>query len=168
MGYNLDFADVINVRNELLPAGEREANLACDLNDFAWMDAIDGSNGAVFFAAGVFYYFKTEDVRRLFSAMAGRFPGAVLTFDSCNERGAKLMRKTWLKEAGITDVSAFFSLENEKELESWNSRFASVTARSYMRGYRDIYKDVELFHKLMIRFCDSLVRMKIIKITFGV
>ena len=92
----------------------------------------------------------------------------MLTFDSCNERGAKLMRKTWLKEAGITDVSAFFSLENEKELESWNSRFASVTARSYMRGYRDIYKDVELFHKLMIRFCDSLVRMKIIKITFGV
>ncbi len=37
-----------------------------------------------------------------------------------------------------------------------------------MRGYRDIYKDVGLFHKLMIRFCDGLVRMKIIKITFGV
>ena len=132
------------------------------------MDAIDTSNGAVFFAAGVFYYFKTEDVRRLFSAMAECFPGAVLTFDSCNERGAKLMRKTWLKEAGITDVSAFFSLENEKELTAWSDRFASVTAKSYMRGYRDIYKDVGLFHKLMIRFCDSLVRMKIIKITFGV
>jgi len=167
-GYNLDFADVIRVRNELLPAGERETNLACDLNDLTWMAAIDGSNGAVFFAAGVFYYFKTEDVRRLFSAMAERFPGAVLTFDSCNERGAKLMRKTWLKEAGITDVSAFFSLENEKELEAWSSRFASVSAKSYMRGYRDIYKNVGLFHKLMIRFCDSLVRMKIIKITFGV
>ena len=167
-GYNLDFADVIRVRNELLPAGERETNLACDLNDLTWMAAIDGSNGAVFFAAGVFYYFKTEDVRRLFSAMAERFPGAVLTFDSCNEHGAKLMRKTWLKEAGITDVSAFFSLENEKELEAWSSRFASVSAKSYMRGYRDIYKNVGLFHKLMIRFCDSLVRMKIIKITFGV
>ncbi len=37
-----------------------------------------------------------------------------------------------------------------------------------MRGYRDIYKDVGLFHKLMIPFCDGLVRMKIIKITFGV
>ena len=167
-GYNLDFADVIRVRSYLLPAGERETNLACDLNDLTWMAAIDGSNGAVFFAAGVFYYFKTEDVRRLFSAMAERFPGAVLTFDSCNERGAKLMRKTWLKEAGITDVSAFFSLENEKELEAWSSRFASVSAKSYMRGYRDIYKNVGLFHKLMIRFCDSLVRMKIIKITFGV
>ena len=35
-----------------------------------------------------------------------------------------------------------------------------------MRGYRDIYKDVGLFHKLMIRFCDSLVMMKIVKIVF--
>ena len=165
-GYNLDFADVIAVRSELLPAGERETNLACDLNDFSWMDEIDGSLGAVFFAAGVFYYFKTEEIKALFAAMAERFPGAVLAFDSCNERGAKLMRRTWLKEAGITDVSAFFSLEDEKELEAWSGRFASVTAKSYMRGYRDIYKDVGLFHKLMIRFCDSLVKMKIVKIVF--
>ena len=165
-GYNLDFADVIAVRDELLPAGERETNLACDLNDHAWMEKIDAENGAVFFAAGVFYYFKTEDVKALFAAMAERFPGAALAFDSCNERGAKLMRKTWLKEAGITDVSAFFSLEDEKELRAWSERFASVTAKSYMRGYRDIYQNVGLFHRLMIRFCDSLVNMKIVKIVF--
>ena len=165
-GYNLDFPDVIAVRNDLLPAGEREENIPCDLNDFAWMDEIDASDGAVFFAAGVFYYFKTEDVKKLFAAMAERFPGAVLVFDSCNERGARLMRKTWLKEAGITDVSAFFSLEDEQELEGWSGRFAFVGAKSYMRGYRDIYRDVGLFHRLMIRFCDSLVSMKIVKIKF--
>ncbi len=166
-GYNIDLPDVIRVRDELLPAGERELNLACDLNDQGWMDRIDATDGAVFFAAGVFYYFRTEDVKKLFSAMAERFPGGVLTFDSCNERGAKLMRKTWLREAGITDVSAFFSLEDEAELRGWSDRFSSVTAKSYMRGYRDIYKDVGAFHKLMIRFCDTLVRMKIIKIAFG-
>ncbi len=166
-GYNIDFPDVIEVRNELLPVGERELNLACDLNDPSWMDEIDASEGAVFFAAGVFYYFKTEDVKKLFCIMAERFPGAVLVFDSCNKRGADLMRKTWLKEAGISDVSAFFSLEDEKEISGWSDRFNSVTAKSYMRGYRDIYGSVGLFHKLMIRFCDSLVRMKIVKIVFG-
>ncbi len=166
-GYNIDLPDVIRVRNDLLPAGARETNLACDLNDTAWMDRIDASGGAVFFAAGVFYYFRTEDVRKLFCAMAERFPGGVLAFDSCNERGARLMRKTWLKEAGITDVQAFFSLEDEAELEKWSGHFASVTARSYMRGYRDIYRNVGAFHRLMIRFCDGLVRMKIVKIAFG-
>ncbi len=166
-GYNIDLPDVIKVRNELLPAGEREENLACDLNDFAWMKRIDAADGAVFFAAGVFYYFKTEEVRRLFTAMAERFPGAVLAFDSCNERGAKLMRRTWLKEAGITDVSAYFSLEDEAELRGWSGHFTSVSAKSYMRGYRDIYSDLGLFHKLMVCFCDRLVKMKIVKIEFG-
>ena len=166
-GYNLDMPDVIRIRDELLPAGEREENIACDLNDHTWMDRIDASNGAVFFAAGVFCYFKTEAVIQLFIAMAKRFPGAVLAFDSCNERGAKMMRKTWLKEAGITDVSAFFSLEDENELKDWSRLFTSVTAKSYMRGYRDIYHDVGFFHKLMIRFCDGLVKMKIVKIGFG-
>ena len=165
-GYNIDLPDVIKVRNDLLPAGDREANLACDLNDFAWMDKIDAGGGAVFFAAGVFYYFRTADVKKLFHAMAEHFPGGVLVFDSCNERGAKLMRKTWLKEAGITDVDAFFSLEHEAELNAWSDRFASVTAKSYMRGYRDIYSKVGLFHKLMIRFCDGPVRMKIVRIAF--
>jgi O-methyltransferase involved in polyketide biosynthesis len=166
-GYNIDLPDVIDIRNELLPAVEREQNLSCDLNDYSWMDRIDASCGAAFFAAGVFYYFKTEEVRKLFAAMAARFPGAVLIFDSCNERGAKLMRKTWLKEAEITDVSAFFSLEDEAELRGWSDHFSSVTAKSYMRGYRDIYHEVSLFHKLMIRFCDALVKMKIVKISFG-
>ena len=165
-GYNIDFPDVIEVRNQLLPAIDRETNLACDLNDYSWMEKIDASDGAVFFAAGVFYYFKTEAVRRLFDAMARRFTGGALAFDACNARGAKLMRKTWLKEAGITDVDAFFSLEDEGELRGWSDRFAAVTAKSYMRGYRDIYRDVSLFHRLMIRFCDSLVNMKIVKIMF--
>ena len=33
--------------------------------------------------------------------------------------------------------------------------------------YIGIYKNVGLFHRLMIRFCDSLVRMKIVKSAFG-
>ena len=166
-GYNIDFPDVIKIRNKLLPAKEREVNIACDLNDHSWMDRIDASEGAVFVAAGVFYYFRTEAVRALFDAMAARFPGGVLAFDSCNRRGAKMMTKTWIKEAGIRDVSAFFSLEDERELRDWSRHFASVTAKSYMRGYRDIYDKVGLLHKLMIRFCDSLVKMKIVRIEFG-
>ena len=74
-GYNIDLPDVIKVRNDLLPAGEREMNLACDLNDFSWMDQIDAADGAVFFAAGVFYYFRTAEVKTLFRAMAEHFPG---------------------------------------------------------------------------------------------
>lgn len=165
-GYNIDLPDVIRVRDALLPAGEREQNLAFDLKDAAWMDAVDAADGAFLFAAGVFYYFRVEDLKLLFSRLSQRFPGGVLAFDACNARGANLMRKTWLKEAGITDVSAYFSLEDERELTGWSDRFAAVGARSYMRGYRDIYHNVGPLFRLMIRFCDSVVKMKIIRIRF--
>ena len=165
-GYNLDMPDVIAVRNEVIPAGDREKNLGFDLNDDAWMAEIDASEGAVFYATGVFYYFKTEDVKALFQKMGKHFPGAVLAFDACNRRGAKLMTKTWLKEAGIANVDAYFSLEDAAELKAWSDDFSSVTSKSYMRGYRDIYHEVGPFHKLMIRFCDSLVKMVIVRIAY--
>ncbi len=165
-GYNLDMPDVIEVRNELLPPGEREQNIPCDLNDFSWMDAIDASNGAVFIAAGVLYYFKTEQIKALIRAMAARFPGAVLAFDSCNARGAKLMMKTFIKSAGITDVGAYFSLEDPDTVKTWSGDIASVTHRSYMRGYRDIINDVRPFYRMLIRLSDSLVNMRIVKVSF--
>ncbi|MBQ9328894.1 MAG: class I SAM-dependent methyltransferase [Solobacterium sp.] len=167
-GYNIDMPDVISIREELLPSSGREVNLGCDLNDLSWMDQVDGSNGVVFFASGVFYYFRTEQVRNLFSAMAERFPGGVLVFDCCNERGAKMMRKTWLKEAGITDVEAYFSLKDKQELKNWSDRFESVTSRSYMCGYRDVRNEVTALYRLLIWFCDHIVNMNIYRIAFRV
>ena len=131
------------------------------------MERIDADHGAVFFASGVFYYFETEAVKALFQAMAARFPGAVLAFDCCNRRGARMMTKTWLKGAGIRDVNALFSLDDPSTLKGWSKHFAAVSTKSYMRGYRDIYPRVNAFHRLMIRFCDSLVKMVIVKIAFG-
>ena len=108
--YNIDLPDVMVVREALLPAEEREKNLAADLNDFSWFDAIDtpAEDGAVFFAAGVFYYFRTEQVRALCAAMAERFPDGRLVFDAAGPAAVKLMLKTWVKQAGIRDVGAYF------------------------------------------------------------
>lgn len=59
------------LRDQLLPAGEREENIPCDLSDTAWFQRIDASGGAVFFAAGVFYYFlKDPSVSGFFRFLA--------------------------------------------------------------------------------------------------
>ena len=165
-GYNIDMQDVIEIRNELLPPAEREQNMVADLNDEAWMDKIDASDGAIFFAAGVFYYFKTEDIKTMLQKMAKKFPGGVVVFDSCNKRGVRMMSKTWLEEADMGEVNVYFSVEDKSEIEAWSDDFESVTARSYMRGYRDIFKDMNLLHKFLIMFCDIAVKMKIMRVEF--
>jgi O-methyltransferase involved in polyketide biosynthesis len=166
--YNLDFPDVISVRNELLPAGEREENIPCDLNDTAWFDKIDASGGAIFFAAGVFYYFLKKQVKTLVRAMADAFPGTVLVFDAANEKAAKLMLKTWIKDAKIQDVGAYFAVSDAKhEIGPWDSRL-QVSSRGYMLGYHDL-KDpsVSGFFRFLARVGDGMMKMQIVKVGFG-
>ena len=163
---NVDLPDVIAVRNELLPGSARVQNLACDLNDTAWFDGIDASDGVCFMAAGVFYYFKTENIKRLFNAMARRFPGGRLVFDSANRRAVKIMLKTWVKEAGITSISDHFSVDDARRDLSWMEH-AVISHRGYMLGYNDL-KDPSVpgLFRLMARLGDGFMKMQIIRIDF--
>ena len=165
--YNLDFPDVIRVRDALLPAGDREENIPCDLNDGAWLSKIDASNGAIFFAAGVFYYFLTEQVRALLQKMADAFPGAAIVFDAANARAVKLMLKTWIRDAEIKDVGAYFAVSNaQAEIAPWDRRF-QVSSRGYMLGYNDL-KDpsVSGFFRFLAKVGDGYMKMQIVKIEF--
>ena len=166
--YNLDFPDVITVRNDLLPVGEREENIPCDLNNTEWFRKIDASNGAVFFASGVFYYFLTEQVRALVRAMADAFPGGVLVFDAANRTAVKMIAKTWLKSAKIQDVGAYFAVSDAKrEIGAWDSRL-QVTSRGYMLGYNDLRDpSVSGFFRFFARVGDGMMKMQIVKIKFG-
>ena len=166
--YNIDFPDVIAVRNELLPAGEREENIACDLTDHAWMEKIDASGGAVFFAAGVFYYFLTPQVKALVCAMAEAFPGGKLVFDAANRKAVKLMLKTWLKNAEIKDVGAYFAVTDaRRELSAWSDRLR-VSSRGYMLGYNDLRnQNVRKFFRFLSKVGDGMMNMQIVRLDFA-
>ena len=165
--YNRDFPNVITVRTELLPAGDWEQNIPCDLNDTAWFSQIDASNGAVFFSSGVFYYFLTEQVKALLQGMADAFPGGVLVFDAANRTAVKMIAKTWLKSAKIRDVGAYFAVSDApKEIGAWDSRL-QVSSRGYMLGYNDL-KDpsVSRFFRFLARVGDGVMKMQIVRIKF--
>ena len=166
--YNLDFPDVIALRQQLLPAGEREENIPCDLKAPAWFDRIDATGGAVFFASGVFYYFLTQQVKALVRGMADAFPGGVLVFDAANQTAVKMIAKTWLKSAKIKDVGAYFAVSDApQEISAWDSRL-QVTSRGYMLGYNDLRDtSVSGFFRFLARVGDNGMKMQIVKIRFG-
>ena len=165
--YNLDFPGVIAVRDALLPAGDREENIPCDLNDFSWMEKIDGSKGAVFFAAGVFYYFSKDQVKALVQAMAAAFPGGKLVFDAAGKSAVKLMLKTWIKTAKIQDVGAYFAVSDPKaELSPW-SEALRVSSKGYMLGYSDLRDpSVPGFYRFLSMVGDGMMKMRIVRLDF--
>lgn len=164
---NVDFADVIAVRNTLLPEDDRVKNIAANLNDTRWFEQIDDSNGAIFLTAGVFYYFREEQVKTLLRKMARRFPGGGLVFDTAGKKAVSMMIKTWVKQAGIEDVDAFFHVNDiEKDVIPWMGG-TKVTSRGYMLGYYDL-KDpsVSAFFRFLAKVGDNMMRMQIVRIDF--
>lgn len=168
-GYNLDFPDAINARNELLGERAREYNIACDLNDLSWFEQIDfhPEDGAVFFASGVFYYFKTVEVQRLFTAMAEHFKGAKLTFDATKQKGLKSMLKTWLKGFEMKDISVYFSVDDTAELCSWSENIVSAVSNGYLSGYRPLDKRYGFITNLVFRHLDRSGMCQVIEMDFA-
>lgn len=165
--YNIDLPDVIAVRNELLPAGEREQNIVADINDTAWFERIDDSGGAVFIAAGVFYYFTTEKVIALLRAMSERFVGGRLAFDSANRRAVKLMLKTWIRQAAIGGVDAYFAVSDAVKELSPRVPAAKISSRGYMLGYHDLKGvGVNAFFRWLSRIADGFMGMRIVRMDF--
>ncbi len=164
---NIDLPDVISVRNTLLPGNDRVRNLACDLNDITWFDEIDASKGVCFMAAGVFYYFKKVDIQKLFTAMEKRFPGCRLVFDAANERAVKIMLKTWVKEAGITSISDYFSVNDAKKDLAWLTD-TKISIRGYILVYNDLKDPSETgLFRLLAKIGDGFMKMQIIRLDFG-
>lgn len=165
--YNLDFPDVIRSRNQIIPAGEREENIACDLNDYSWMEKIDGTNGAIFYAAGVLYYFTKEQVKNLTVEMAEKFPGGRLVFDTVGKFGRDVLMKGTLKNMGMNDVSGLFCVEDPADLMGWSPKVRLATRKSYMQGYYSLDDpNIKGIHRFLAGICDRLAKMYINRMEF--
>ena len=166
--YNIDFPDVIEPRNEIFPAGDREENIAADINDTSWFYKIDADGGAEFFACGLFYYFKTEQAKTLFLAMKECFPGGCIIFDTAGKAALKMMIKSVVENsAGIEGVDAYFHAGNpEKDIFPWIGD-AKVTYKGYMLGYSDLrMSGVSGMFRFLSKIGDGPMKMKIVKICF--
>ena len=165
--YNVDFPDIIKIREDFFDTLEREKNIPADINDHSWLEKIDGKEGVIFFASGVFHYFKTEEVRSLVLKMSERFPGGCLVFDTVGKTGRNLMMKKILKNMDMGSVKGYFYVNNvKKQLEGWSDKI-KITHRGYMLGYHDMKgPGLKASYRLLGRIGDGLMKMRIIKIEF--
>lgn len=163
---NIDFLEVISIRNRLICPNEREVNISCDLKNYSWMDKVDGSNGVIFFAAGVFHYFKKEEVKSLMLELSKRYTKGCLVFDAVGKLGLKLMMKTALKNMDIKDVEGYFYVNNPLKDLNWSKKI-KISSKGYMLGYYDMKSSgIHFLHRLLASICDKVLKMSINRIDF--
>lgn len=163
---NIDFPDIIKIRNLWKPVHEREENIAADIRNDSWVDQIDGSRGIILFASGVFHYFKTEEVKALVLRLSQHYPNGCLIFDTVGKAGLRLMMSKTLKNMGIQDVKGYFCVSDPLKELNWSDTI-NVSSKGYMLGYYDMKSPgIHPSHRLLARLGDRMMKMSIIKMEF--
>lgn len=78
-----------------------------------------------------------------------------------------MMLKTWIKDAAIKDVGAYFAVSDaKKELSAWTDKI-KVSERGYMLGYQSLnVPSVKRIYRTLAKVGDDLMKMKIVRIDF--
>ncbi|WP_343245212.1 class I SAM-dependent methyltransferase [Streptomyces sp. SID14478] len=79
---SVELPETAEVRQALLPGGERQRVLARSALDLTWRDEVDTSRGVLITAQGLLMYLRPPEVRELIAGCAERFGGGALVFDA--------------------------------------------------------------------------------------
>jgi O-methyltransferase involved in polyketide biosynthesis len=134
--YDIDLPDAITFRKRLIPETERSTCVARSAFDQSWFDEItfDPAKGIFIIAGGLFMYFDEAEVCELFVALAERFPGGEIHFDTNAKLGNALVN--WrLKGTGMPTMSFALGTGNpQRTLSSWSPRLEAVESYSFYHG----------------------------------
>jgi O-methyltransferase involved in polyketide biosynthesis len=83
--FEIDLPESIGVRREFFEESARHRMIACSSLDFTWMEEIEGRSPVMFVTAGLLPYSPPDEVNRLVTTLATRFPGSEMVFDTVSE-----------------------------------------------------------------------------------
>jgi O-methyltransferase involved in polyketide biosynthesis len=164
--YNLDLPDAIAFRKTLIPDSARNTSISKSMLDERWFDDVKfrPTDGILFIAAGVFYYFKEAQLKALLSAMAKRFPSGELLFDAESKLAVSVSNKM-VRKSGNTGAKMFFHLNRAKSLARWSPRIQVVSSTPFFKSVPKS-RAWKFSTRLSMFFCDIFGMMKYVRIKF--
>ena len=92
--YDVDFPDVIVLREQLYPTREHYHLVSASVTDPSWLDAIPADRPALLLAEGLSMYLTESDGTALLRRVVERFPAGELQLDFWNRLGMRAQQKT--------------------------------------------------------------------------
>lgn len=165
--HNLDLPDSIAYRKTLLPDSERSACIAKSFFDISWFDDIpfNQENGIMFISGGVFYYFKEEQIKAVFAAMAHHFPGGEIYFDAESQKAVEKSNEM-VRKTGNKGAQMYFYVNNPQAIQRWSPMIRTVDIEPYSKGIPHKNR-WSLKLRMQMAFMDKLGLMKFVHIKFA-
>lgn len=146
--YDVDFPDVIALRERFYPTRENYHLVASSATDLSWLDAIPSDRPALLIAEGVSMYLTEGDGVGLLRRVVERFPAGELQLDFWSRFGSKAMRKnnTVVRSSGselgwaVDEPDDILAAVPGTRLILAISVFEAETVQRLTKGYRRFAK----------------------------
>ncbi|MDO4631784.1 MAG: class I SAM-dependent methyltransferase [Corynebacterium sp.] len=133
--YNLDFSDVIELRHRWVPKADNEIDLPYSATNHEWLTQVDGSNGVIALAGGVFFYLEIEDVAALIDAFGKAFPGSRMVYDAESPEMTARSERMLVKQG--TPATMPFKVKDPYSPKKWSDTVKSVHVEFNFLDYLD-------------------------------
>jgi O-methyltransferase involved in polyketide biosynthesis len=135
--YDLDLADVIELRRKFIQESERRKFIASSFLEKEWLENIGVKGNVLFIAAGVFYYFEEHQIKDFIIRLADKYPGSEMVFDVCSPIGVRVANKKVVESSGLDEQSHLtWGVEKKKDIPAWDSRIKIIRTYYYFRTLR--------------------------------
>lgn len=119
---DVDLPEVIALRRELLPEAQRVRSFPGSFLDPAWLEMLGRERKDVFIqAAGLFIYFREQEVREFVDRLARTLPGGELAFDY-QSKVSRLFGNGGLRSAGMGGARLQWGMNGARGLSAWSER----------------------------------------------
>ncbi len=140
MWYNIDFKDIIDLREKLIDRHQRVINIASSAFDFEWIDKIENKENVLVIAEGFLMYLEEDEVKELFNKISENFENVELLI----ELMAKWMVENQKVHDTVRTTGAVFrwGVNESKDFESLCSDYTMLeeyNLTDVMKRYSPIF-----------------------------
>lgn len=113
--YDVDFPDVIALREQLYPERDGYRRIGSSVTDLAWLEAIPGDTPVLVIGEGLMMYLQERDGTALLRRITEQFPGGQIAFDGYSGVMVRLVSR--LSTVRGAKVELVWGIDDPHDLE---------------------------------------------------
>jgi O-methyltransferase involved in polyketide biosynthesis len=137
---DLDLPDTIELRKKFIKETSRRLFVSSSVFDEDWYNKIDKNTHLMFLFAGVLYYFKENEIKKLFNSFYSNFTEVEIIFDYCSVKGLEIANKKVIESGGMkTSAKLQWGINNIYDLENWGNFIKVIDDMPMFKNHKKKY-----------------------------
>jgi O-methyltransferase involved in polyketide biosynthesis len=150
--YDVDYPEVIELRDKLFPVREGYRTIGSSVTEAGWLEAIAPGRPTLVLAEGLTMYLRPEAGHELMRRLSDRFAKGTIAFDAFNRFGIRMQKlNPAVRGSGAT---LYWGIDDPHELERANPKLRLVESVNalYEPGVAELPLSSRIFAKLVWPF----------------